>query len=123
MAGHKADAATWFDTSTGAWVTSAPYATMPFIEQYVKQHPVAADYGKTWSLSLPKSQYWYAEDALGAASVTGWGASFPFVLRGKEGSSAPDESFYLQWATSPFADTYLTKLAESAVDSLDWEKP
>lgn len=118
MAGHKADAATWFDTSTGAWVTSTPYATMPFIEQYVKQHPVAADYGKTWSLSLPKSQYWYAEDALGAASVTGWGARFPFALRGKEGSNAPEESFYQQWTSSPFADTYLTKLAETAVDSL-----
>src|SRR6516225_9718483 len=25
LAGHKADAATWMDTSTGAWVTSAPY--------------------------------------------------------------------------------------------------
>jgi predicted AlkP superfamily pyrophosphatase or phosphodiesterase len=118
MAGHKADAATWFDTSTGAWVTSAPYKTMPFIEQYAKQHPVSADYGKTWSLSLPKSQYWYAEDAVGAATVPGWGAGFPFSLRGKAGSRAPDENFYQQWATSPFAATYLTKLAETAVDSL-----
>ena len=25
MAGHKGDAATWFDTGTGAWVTSSPY--------------------------------------------------------------------------------------------------
>ena len=43
---------------------------------------------------------------------------FPFALRGKEGGSSPDEAFYLQWATSPFADTYLTMLAEAAVDSL-----
>ncbi len=118
LAGHKADAATWFDTSTGAFVTSTPYATMPFIEQYVKQHPVAADYGKTWSLSLPKSRYWYAEKAVGAATVGGWGASFPFVLRGKEGSGVPEGSFYEQWTTSPFADTYLTKLAEAAVESM-----
>ncbi|MGB7728669.1 MAG: alkaline phosphatase family protein [Candidatus Acidiferrum sp.] len=118
LAGHKADAATWFDTNTAAWVTSTPYRAMPFIEQYVKQHPVSADYGKTWSLSLPKSQYWYAEDAIGTASVSGWETSFPFKLRGKEGSSAPDESFYQQWTASPFADTYLTRLAETAVDSL-----
>lgn len=118
MAGHKADAATWFDSSSGAWMTSAPYETMPFIEKYVKQHPVAEDYGKTWSLSLAKNQYWYSEEALGAVTVSGWGASFPFVLRGKEGNSAPDESFYQQWITSPFADTYLTKLAETAIDSL-----
>ncbi len=118
MAGHKADAATWFDISTGAWVTSAAYGTMPFIEAYVKQHPVSADYGKTWSLSLPKGEYWYAEQAFGAATVNGWGATFPFALRGKEGSSSPDEAFYGQWTTSPFADTYLTKLAETAIDSM-----
>jgi predicted AlkP superfamily pyrophosphatase or phosphodiesterase len=118
LAGHKADAATWWDSSTGAWVTSGPYRTMPFIEEFVKQHPVAADYGKTWSLSLPRSEYWYDEKAFGAGTVDGWGATFPFPLRGKEGATSPDEAFYQQWSTSPFADTYLTKLAETAVDSL-----
>jgi predicted AlkP superfamily pyrophosphatase or phosphodiesterase len=118
MAGHKADATTWFDSATGAWVTSAPYGTMPFVEDYVKQHPVTADYGKTWSLSLPQSAYWYDEKALGAGTVDGWDATFPFPLRGKEGAAAPEETFYQQWTTSPFADTYLTKLAETAVDSL-----
>src|SRR5262249_31141821 len=48
----------------------------------------------------------------------GWPPAFPHPLRGKEGSSSPDEAFYEQWATSPFADRYLTKLAEAAVDSL-----
>ena len=118
MAGHKADAATWFDTSTGAWVTSAPYRTMPFVEDYVKQHPVTEDYGKTWSLSLSQGQYWYDEKALGAGTVAGWDATFPFPLGGKEGAASADETFYQQWTTSPFADTYLTKLAETAVDSL-----
>ena len=33
MAGHKADAATWFDN--GGWMTSSAYGTMPFIEDYV----------------------------------------------------------------------------------------
>jgi predicted AlkP superfamily pyrophosphatase or phosphodiesterase len=118
MAGHKADAATWFDASTGAWVTSASYGPQPCIEAYIKRHPVAADYGKTWSLSLPRSEYWYAEKAESASTVTGWGDTFPFPLRGKDGSTGPDETFYSQWTTSPFADTYLTKLAEDAVDSL-----
>lgn len=118
MAGHKADAATWFDTATGAWVTSPAYGTMPFVEDFVKKHPVTEDYGKTWSGSLPQSSYWYDEKALGAGTVAGWDATFPHALRGKESGSSPDEAFYDQWATSPFADTYLTKLAESAVDSL-----
>jgi len=118
MAGHKADAATWFDTGTGAWVTSSAYGTMPFIEDFAKKHPVTEDYGKTWSLSLPQSSYWYDEKALGASTVEGWGASFPHPLRGKEGGSSPDQIFLEQWVVSPFADTCLTKMAEAAVDSL-----
>jgi predicted AlkP superfamily pyrophosphatase or phosphodiesterase len=118
LAGHKADAVTWFDIGTGAWVTSASYGTMPFLEDYVRQHPVRAEYGKTWSLSLPRGRYLYDELAVGASTVKGWGATFPFVLRGKGGSSSPDEVFYEQWATSPFADAYLTRLAETAVDVL-----
>lgn len=117
LAGHKADAVTWEDGATGTWVTSAQYGAVPFVEQYVQRHPITEDFGKTWSLSLPKSSYLYDEKALGAGSVNGWNATFPRTLRGKEGSG-PDAAFYEQWGLSPFADTYLTKLAETAVDSL-----
>jgi hypothetical protein len=118
MAGHKADAATWFDTATGAWVTSPAYGPMPFVEEFVRKHPVTEDYGKTWSLSLPPGSYWYDEKALGAGTVVGWDTAFPHPLRGKQGDHSADEAFYEQWTASPFADTYLTKLAEAAVDSL-----
>jgi len=117
MAGHKGDAVTWMDPS-GALVTSSPYGTMPFVEEFAKQHPVAEDYGKTWSLSLAPTAYLYDDGAVGARTPDGWVATFPHPLRGKEGSTAPDEAYYEQWATSPFLETYLTKLAESAVDSL-----
>jgi len=117
MAGHKGDAVTWFDPS-GALVTSSAYGTMPFVEEFAKKNPVALDYGKTWSLSLPQSSYLYDETAAGARVPDGWTATFPHSLRGKDGSTAPDGAFYEQWSDSPFADTYLTKLAEAAVDSL-----
>jgi len=116
MAGHKADAATWFDG--GGWVTSSVYGTMPFIEAYASAHPVKADYGKTWTLSLPESAYWYDEKATGAVPPQGWELTFPHPLRGKAGGNEPDDTFFGQWTTSPFADTYLTKIAENAVDSL-----
>jgi predicted AlkP superfamily pyrophosphatase or phosphodiesterase len=116
MAGHKGDAVTWFDS--GGWVTSSVYGTMPFIDEYVKVHPVAADYGKTWTLSLPEGAYWYDEKATGAGPPEGWEASFPHPLRGKAASNEPDAAFYEQWATSSFADNYLTELAKTAVDSL-----
>src|SRR5260370_14728363 len=87
MAGHKADAATWFDG--GAWVTSSPYATLPFIEEQAKAHPAKADFGKTWSLSLPASAYWYGEKALGAVPPDRCELTFPQPLRGKTSAGRP----------------------------------
>ena len=117
MAGHKGDAVTWVDTS-GELVTSSVYGTVPFVEMFANKNPVAGDFGKTWSLSLPKTAYLYDETATGAAAVEGWTSPFPHALRGKEGATAPDAAYYEQWATSPFADTYLTILAEESVISL-----
>ena len=117
MAGHKGDAVTWVDPP-GTLVTSSVFGTMPFVEEFAKKNPVAQDYGKTWSVSLPQSSYLYDETAVGARALDGWTTTLPHALRGKEGSAGPDAAFYEQWATSPFADTYLTKLAEAAVDSL-----
>jgi hypothetical protein len=122
MAGHKADAATWFDSGTGVWVTSSAYGTMPFLEDFAKKHPVNEDYGKTWSPFLGQHSYWYNEQALGAGTLAGWTTTFPHPLRGKEATSTPNAAFYEQWATSPFADSYLTKMAEVAVDSLGLEQ-
>src|SRR5882757_6051581 len=117
MAGHKGDAVTWIDTS-GALVTSSVFGSAPFVEEFAKKTLVAQDFGKTWSLSLPNAAYLYNETATGTGTVDGWTANFPHPLRGKEGATTPDAAYYEQWATSPFADTYLTKLAETAVDSL-----
>jgi len=116
MAGHKADAATWFDS--GNWVTSSSYGAQPFIEDQAKTHPPRADFGKTWALSLPEKSYLYAEEALGAVPPDGWDLTFPHPLRGKTGTGEPDAAFYSQWATSPYADTALTELAKKAVDAL-----
>jgi predicted AlkP superfamily pyrophosphatase or phosphodiesterase len=116
MAGHQADAVTWFDH--GSWVSSSAYGSMPFIEDFVKAHPIKSDYKKSWHLSLPKSAYFYDEKTLNAEMPERWEPTFPHVLEGKVGSEEPDEAFYNQWDTSPFADQYLTKLAESAVDQL-----
>jgi len=116
MAGHRADAVTWLES--GSWTTSNVYGTMPFIEDYAKAHPVKEDLGKTWALSLPQSAYFYDDKALGAVGPAGWEPGFPHPLRGKNGSAEADEAFYEEWTTSPFADTYLTRLSENAVDAL-----
>ena len=118
MAGHKGDAVAWLDARSGALVTSDVYGKPGFIDDFMKVHPVKNDYGKTWSLSLPRSDYLYDEKAAGAVPPAGWDLTFPHPLRGKEGGSEPDAAFGSQWAASPFADTYLTQLAETAVDAM-----
>ncbi len=116
LAGHKGDAVTWADGGGG--VTSSPYGAVPFVEQYAKAHPIKEDYGKTWTRSLPDGSYWYDEKATGAIAPEGWSLTFPHPLRGKTAATEPDPAFYEQWASSPFADTYLTKFAETAVESM-----
>jgi len=117
MAGHKADAALWFDS--GAWVTSSPYGVQPFIEEQAKAHPPKADYGKTWALSLPEKFYLYGDKARGAVPPEGWDLAFPHALRGKASPEGPDAAFYSQWACSPYADAALTGLAKKAIDALN----
>jgi predicted AlkP superfamily pyrophosphatase or phosphodiesterase len=116
LAGHKADAVTWADG--GGWVTSSVYGAMPFVDQYAKAHPIKDDYSKTWTRSLPNGSYWYEEKAAGAVPPDGWDLTFPHPLHGKAAGSEPDAAFYEQWASSPFADAYLTGFGETAIDSL-----
>jgi len=122
LAGHQGDAVTWFDGINGSWLTSSAYPQAAFIEEFVKSHPVAADYGKTWSPLLPDSAYHYDKIAVGAGPPPGYGNSFPHPLRGIDATKGPDASFYLQWSTSPYAETYLAQMAEAAVNKLQLGK-
>jgi predicted AlkP superfamily pyrophosphatase or phosphodiesterase len=122
LGGRQGDAVTWFDPSAGAWTSSSAYPVAAFVEEYAKAHPVASDYGKTWTPLLPGSAYLYDATATGAIPLPGLAATFPHPLRGKPDSTAPDPVFYYQWQTSPYADTYLTQLAENAVDKLELGK-
>jgi predicted AlkP superfamily pyrophosphatase or phosphodiesterase len=118
MAGHQGDAVTWFDPGPGAWTTSSAYPVAAFVEEYAKAHPVSNDYGKVWTLLLPKASYLYEETAVGAVPPVGVGPAFPHTLRGKPDSTAADAAFYQQWQGSPYAETYLADMAEDAVDKL-----
>jgi predicted AlkP superfamily pyrophosphatase or phosphodiesterase len=119
LGGRLADAVTWFDAGAGAWTTSSAYPVAPFVEEYAKAHPPAGDYGKTWAQMLPPAAYLYEATAAGAVPPTGFGAAFPHALRGKPDSTGPDPVFYYQWQTSPYADMYITRIAEAAVDKLE----
>jgi len=118
LAGHQADSVTWWDGATGLWQTSSAYPPAPFIAEFVKLHPITEDYGKTWAPLLPESAYLYDKTAVNPGAPAGYGAEFPHPLRGGPDSKGPDRAFYLQWATSPYAETYLAHMAENVVDKL-----
>ena len=118
LAGHRGTAVSWFNETTGAWATSAAYggAKENFVARYAKEHPVEADFGKVWNRALPESAYLYVDDAPGEKPPPGWTSTFPHVLKGRD--EKPDEAFYALWERSPFADAYLGKMAQGAVDAL-----
>ena len=122
LGGRQGDAVTWFDPSVGAWTSSSAYPVVALVEEYAKAHPVADDFGKTWAPLLASSTYLYDAAATGAIPPPGFAAAFPHPLRGGPESTRPDPVFYYRWQTSPFADTYLTQLAETAVDKLELGK-
>jgi len=69
MGGHKADAVTWSTTARGLLPVS--YGSLPFIDDFVKAHPVKSDLGKSWELSLPQSSYLYDQKATGSGPSSG----------------------------------------------------
>lgn len=118
MAGHRADAIAWHDEKTGIWATSSYYGPSVFVADYTKAHPVSADYGKTWTPSLPESAYLYNDSLDNRHAPAGWTTSFPHPLRGLENSTGPSPEFYAQWEESPFSDEYMARMAGAAVDSM-----
>jgi len=118
LAGHGATSVVWHDDKSGAWVTSSAYGKTPvaFVQDYVKAHPVESDFGKSWVRAMPEADYFFVDDGLGERPSAGWTSTFPHVLQGK--SDKPDADFYALWERSPFADAYLARLAEAAVDRL-----
>ena len=115
LAGHAANAVTWFSDS-GSWMTSSVYpGPVPFIADFVKAHPIEKDFGAVWTKVLPEKDYSYKDDAEGEPAPQTWTRTFPHVLKGT--SDQPDALFYLLWEQSPFSDAYLEKLAEAAIDT------
>lgn len=58
-AGHAADAAYWYDSKTGNFISSTYYAPkLPeWLTKYNNEHHIDSFYSKGWNLSLPSSIY------------------------------------------------------------------
>lgn len=114
LAGQKGDFVSWFG-DRGAWETSSAYSTgtIPWFAAFVKANPVDRDAGKVWERTLPAGRYKYADDLPGERAGPGWTTSFPHPL-----GDAGDTAYLTRWLQSPFADEYLGRMAEAAVDEM-----
>jgi predicted AlkP superfamily pyrophosphatase or phosphodiesterase len=117
LGGHRPDAATWMDDD-GNWVTSTAFtkAPLPFIDSYVKAHPVSQELGRAWDRALPKERYVYEDTPAGRRKVAIGTTSFPHQIRTPD---APiDSAFVDAWEASPFSDAYVAALAKASIDGL-----
>ncbi len=116
LSGQRADAVAWFDDGN-SWTTSTAFANVPVpaLVEFFAANPVEADLDKSWSPTLPSSAYLYHDGDAGTNGNT----SAPAFLHTLSGNAAEPGAFYTAWRTSPFADDYVGRLAEAAVDGLE----
>ncbi len=118
LGGHHPDAVIWLDDETAEWVTSTAFQTepAPFFADYINQHPVRGEIGRTWDRLLPRDQYLYEESAIGRQRTALATKAFPHIVRGN--GNQLDGSFSDAWESSPYSDAYLAALASKAIDAL-----
>lgn len=120
LAGHKGNPVIWFD-ERGGWATSSAFGPepVPFLQEFIRNNPITADYGRRWERLLDPSAYQNADDAEGELpnpKETAWTRTFPHAI-GDPGRK-PDTQFYTQWMRSPLSDEYLGRMAAAAVDGM-----
>ena len=122
LAGHGGDAVTWMNDDMDGWQTAKTYssAPLPSIKAWLDQHPVDADFGKTWTRLLPATAYTEVDDGEAEAPLKGWSSTFPHVLKGD--SDKPDKLFHDKWQHSPYADAYVGNMAAALVEQFQLGK-
>lgn len=114
-AGHAADAAYWYDTLSGNFITSTYYAkTLPnWVTNFNNAHYVDSFYSKGWNLSLPTTIYEnncdgdennYEEKPFGESAT-----HFPYKLNEFIGQN------YSKITTTPSGNNLLINLAKEAL--------
>lgn len=117
LAGHAADAVTWFDDAVGSFVTSRAFAQapVPAVQRFVARDPFEADEGRDWTLRDAAAGYSARDAGAGERPPLPWTSIFPHRLQGPK---PLDPQFFDLWQTSPFADAYLGRMAAALVDEM-----
>jgi predicted AlkP superfamily pyrophosphatase or phosphodiesterase len=122
MAGHLPDGALWFDSETGAWISSRFYSTFrgeaalpQWVVDWNQAKKVDAYFGKTWTLSVPPSaleRLWTPRNDF-ASPRNGLEKSFPHPVNG--GLEKPGMAFYDAFTNTPYGNEYVLASAEELI--------
>jgi predicted AlkP superfamily pyrophosphatase or phosphodiesterase len=115
MAGRRADAAYWYETAGGNFITSTYYAreAPPWLTQWNRLRVVDTYAGKKWTRLLDDESVY--EKYAGPDAVEGeWDRKdivFPHAIRG----NPPDRVYYDDFRRTPFADEVTLSVAFEAM--------
>lgn len=105
------DTVALWEEDDGTWATSDAFTKTPWpdVDEFVRAHAIANDYGHIWTLLLPPAAYRFVDDAVGEAVPAPWGRTFPHPLISTTGKA--DNQFVTAWERSPRSDAFITDLA------------
>jgi predicted AlkP superfamily pyrophosphatase or phosphodiesterase len=119
LAGRIANGAFWFDTRSGAFVSTSQYGReLPsWVKSFNDKRYADSYFGKSWERLLPETQYAASvrDDYPYEKAMVGGGRQFPHVITG--GVGGPGESYYQSFQMTPFANQMLCELAKDAIES------
>jgi len=118
LAGRLANAAYWWDTRSGNFVTSSQYGSVlaNWARAFNDQHYADRYFGKPWQRFLPENQYTAStrDDYSWERPIPGDGRQFPHVITG--GINSPGEGFYDVFAMTPWANQMVADFAREAIE-------
>ena len=111
-AGHSANAAYWYDSKTGDWITSTYYMNVlpGWVNTFNQQKLVDEYYKLGWSTLFPINSYTQSTSDENDYEINVLGKGFPYTL-----SSVIGKNYSIVLST-PFGNTLTTQFAKSAIE-------
>ncbi len=114
LGGHGAEAAFWYETGTGDWVSSSYYPNEKpeWMQEFRELGLAEAEFGSSWEpLAIADSDL----ESLGVTDIDE--GRFPRRLPYSFGGASlvPDASFFSSFRASPAADAYLLEFAQTLI--------
>ena len=116
LAGHEADAAYWFSTRCGCWVTSSYYLQQPpaWLQSFNDTRPADRFAEQSWTKLLEDTELYLLHAREDAFPAENHGEHYTFPRNWSAGP--PDEQFYAQLMDSGLSDEVVLEGVFAALD-------